>query len=197
METDKAQSGPERPIPPSGEGDGVDGRQSAQDRAVAQYAVDGAAIVHGKGNSLTFSEFVAKHFLPECLMQKKHVGRRHYQAILKHVLNPLEVDSLLHVDGKRARMKLKGDPTWPYLSGIPLVELDSGHVQRLISAAVDKGYSAQTAKHIRNVVRLIVSHAIRTKQFLGDDPTAKVILPVMQRREAHSLSISQAEELFR
>ena len=153
-------------------------------------------LVHSHGCGVTFSQFVERTFLPEHLTTKSNSGRRHYQAILKHVLTPLEVDAMFEASQAESRAKLKEDPRWPYLSCIPLVEVNPDHVQRLISAAVEKGYSAQTVKHIRNVVRVIFFHAIKRRCYLQENPAVDVTLPDMKRREPYSLNLSQTEQLF-
>jgi integrase len=145
----------------------------------------------------TFGEFVAKSFYPNHVTVKRQSGRRHYQAILKHVLSPIEVDSIFTVDQPGIKARLGEDPNWPYLSRIPLTEVNEEHIQAIVSAAVEKGYSAQTVKHIRNVIRVIFSHAIKNKEFFRENPAANMALPAMKRREAHSLSLGQTEEVFK
>ena len=141
---------------------------------------------------LTVAQFVAARFLPDHIAIKTSPGRRHYQAILKHVLTPEEVETIFGVSSEgssRAKMLPKSD--WPYISAVKLRETSPEHVQRLVGAAVNGGYSSQTIRHIRNVVGAIFSHALRTRHFTGDNPAALVVLPGMKRRESHALTLEQ------
>jgi hypothetical protein len=141
---------------------------------------------------MTVAQFVAARFLPDHVAIKTSPGRRHYQAILKHVLTPEEVETIFGVtaDGSaRAKMHPKAD--WPYMSDVKLREASPEHVQRLITAALNGGYSSQTIRHIRNVVGAVFSHALRTRHFTGDNPASLVVLPGMKRRESHCLTLEQ------
>jgi integrase len=145
---------------------------------------------------MTIADFVEVVFIPEHVAMKAASGRTHFQAILKHVLTPEEVDRIFHADTGRARSKLKSVPNWPYLGNLHLADIRTEDIQRLIDAGVTRGYSAQTVKHIRNVVSAIFTHARRTAYFNGDNPTAQVKLPRMVRQEAHALTFAQATELL-
>src|SRR5260370_20223857 len=46
---------------------------------------------------MTVAHFVATRFLPDHIAIKTSPGRRHYQAILKHVLTPEEVETIFGV----------------------------------------------------------------------------------------------------
>ncbi len=141
---------------------------------------------------MTVMQFVAARFLPDHIAIKTSPGRRHYQAILKHVIKPEEVEAIFCVStesSSRAKMQPKAE--WPYISEVRLREACPEHVQRLITAALNGGYSSQTIRHIRNVVGAIFSHALRTRHYAGDNPAALVVLPGMKRRESHALSLEQ------
>lgn len=140
---------------------------------------------------MTVAEFVGRKFLPEHIATKRTPGRRHYQAILKHVISPDYVDQIFGVDLQRSRTKLKTNPNWPYVGDVRLLDVRPEHVQRLISVALEMGYSTQTAKHIRNVVSAIISHAIKEGYFMGGNPAILVAPPGMQRRTPHSLTLEQ------
>jgi integrase len=146
---------------------------------------------------MTIAEFVKARFLPEHIATKRTPGRRHYQAILKHVLPPGEVDSIFAKDAVGSHTKLKANPNWPYLSNIQLRDVEPEHVQRLVSAAIESGYSTQTAKHIRNVVSAMFSHAIRKGYFLGTNPALSVTLPGMTRKRAHVLTFEQTVRVLK
>lgn len=146
---------------------------------------------------MTVAEFVEQEFLPRHVASKRTPGRRHYQAILKHVLNPDLVDRIFGADGNRSRLKLKSNPEWPYIDSLQMSELESDHIRRLMTAALDTGYSTQTAKHIRNVVSAIVSLAIKEGCFSGPNPAILVSPPAMQRRAAHILTFDQTVIVLR
>ena len=69
---------------------------------------------------MTIAEFVKNRFVPEHVAIKRTSGRTHYQAILKHVLRPEEVDEVFHPDAARSKAKLKANPAWPYMSNVRL-----------------------------------------------------------------------------
>jgi integrase len=142
-------------------------------------------------DQMTIAEFVRAKFLPEHVSTKRTSGRRHYQAILKHVLPPEEVDNIFGVDAVGSRAKLKVLANWPYMNNVRLVDAHPDHVQRLVSAALESGYSTQTAKHIRNVVSAIFTHAIKGRYFAGENPALPVTPPGMTRRVAHALTFEQ------
>jgi integrase len=145
---------------------------------------------------MTVVDFVENVFIPEHVAMKAASGRTHFRAILKHVLTPEEVDRVFHVDAGSSKTKLKSVPNWPYLGNIRLADIRPDGVQRLIAAAVTRGYSAQTVKHIRNVVGAIFAHARKRHCFTGDNPAGLVTLPGMVRKEAHALTIDQAKDLL-
>jgi integrase len=145
---------------------------------------------------LTIAEFVERVFIPEHVAMKAASGRTHFRAILKHVLTPDEVDRVFHIDAGKSRTKLKAVPNWPYLGSRRLAETRPEDVQRLIAAAVTHGYSAQTVKHIRNVVGAIFTHARKGQCFSGDNPAELVTLPRMVRKEAPALTLVQAKDLL-
>jgi integrase len=140
---------------------------------------------------MTVAQFVATRFLPDHIAIKTSPGKRHYQAILKHILTPEEVETIFGAPSEGSRSKMQPKPEWPYISDVKLNEARPEHVQRLIAAAVNGGYSSQTIRHIRNVVGAVFSHALRTRHFLGDNPASLVVLPGMKRRESHSLTLDQ------
>ena len=145
---------------------------------------------------MTIADFVENLFLPEHIAMKKLSGRIHYKAILKHVLTPEEVDRVFQVDAEKSKTKLKAVPNWPYLGNVRLRDARPDDVQRLISAALARGYSTQTVKHIRNVVSAIFAHAKKKQWFTGENPASLVTLPGMTRKEAHWLTVAQTKELL-
>ena len=145
---------------------------------------------------MTVAAFVENIFVPEHVATKELSGRTHFHAILKHVLVPEEVDRVFHINAERSKSKLKAIPNWPYLDNLNLQDARPDDVQRLISAALERGYSPQTVKHIRNVVGAIFTHAKKKQCLHGDNPASLVTLPGMTRKEAHVLTLAQAKELL-
>jgi len=153
---------------------------------------DGTSAASG----LTVAEFVERKFLPEHIASKGVPGRRHYHAILKHILDPGRVDRMFSAEAERSRAKLKPNPDWPYIDGVPLQEISSENVQRLMAVALRSGYSTQTVKHIRSAFSAIMSHAIREGFYNGVNPAMQVMAPGMQRRTPHVLTFSQTVEVL-
>ena len=145
---------------------------------------------------MTIADFVESRFVPEHVASKSLSGRTHYHAILKHVLTPEEVDRVFQVDADKSKAKLKAVPNWPYLNNVRLCDTRPDDVQRLMSAALARGYSTQTVKHIRNVVGAIFAHAKKDRCFMGDNPASLVELPAMIRKEAHALTLAQTNEVL-
>lgn len=165
---------------PEGPADHVSARASAQGASHREPVQE-----------MTVAEFVEHKFLPEHIATKRTPGRRHYQAILKHIISPDYVDRIFGVDGQQSRAKLKTNPNWPYVDNVRLLDVHPEHVQRLISVALATGYSTQTAKHIRNVVSSMISHAIKEGCFMGGNPAILVPPPGMQRKTPHALTFEQ------
>ena len=147
-------------------------------------------------SQMTIANFVKYRFVPEHVARKRFAGQAHYQAILKHVLTPEEVDHMFNAASGISKGKLKASPDWPYLDQLRLADARPDHVQGLISAALARGYSTQTVKHIRSVVSAIFSHAKQAQLFAGDNPASLVTLPQMTRKQAHSLTPLQAKEVL-
>lgn len=150
----------------------------------------------GEDSLLTFSDYVRSYFLPEHIATKSNPGRRHYYAILKHVMKPSEVDLLLGSGEPRPRSKLTEDPAWPYLGQVTLEEISGENVRRLIEAAMERGYSPQTVRHIRNVVRSVFGHAIKRGLYTSENPAATVSIPENGRGELHVLTLAQTLQVL-
>ena len=147
-------------------------------------------------SAMTVADFVQKMFVPEHVARKGPSGRTHFHAMLKHVLTQEEVDRAFQGSEENSKTRLKPVPDWPYLGSVRLCDARPDHVQRLISAAMARGYSPQTVKHIRNVVSAVFTHAMKKRCFSGDNPASLVSLPEMTRKEAHVLTLAQAREIL-
>jgi integrase len=148
-------------------------------------------------SSMTITTFVESAFVPEHVLVKGLASRFYYQAILKYVLQPEEVDRIFHTDHEKSKPKLKAIPDWPYLGDLPIEDCGPDEVQRLISAAHAQGYSAQTVMHIRNVVSIIFSYAKKLRRYHHDNPARAAILPERPQKSSHLLTLSQAKEVLR
>jgi len=147
-------------------------------------------------SSTTVADFVERRYIREFVAVKRPAGRAHFQAILKHILRPERVAQAFAATGEQARNTLTADPGWPYMDLLKLNEVSDDTIQQLMSAALNRGYSIQTATHIRNVISSIFAHAIRTGCYAGINPASHVTLPAMTRREKHALDLSQLRRLF-
>jgi integrase len=150
--------------------------------------------VLAKQSEMTLAEFVEHKFAPEHVAAKRFSGRAHYQAILKHILTPEEVDRVFQVDASRSKTKLKTIPDWPYMGSLRLRDARPEHIQKLVSAALVRGYSPQTVTHIRNVVSAIFSHARKEECFTGENPASTVRVTDRPRRQDRPLTFAETKE---
>ena len=149
-----------------------------------------------QNSTMSLEVFVAKKFIPENVEHKRPAGRRHYQAMLKHLLRPEKVDRLFSPETDKPTGRLRALPDWPYLDRVRLCDLQPAHMQQLAASALSHGYSTQTIMHIRNVISAIISHAKREQCFSGENPISGVQLPPMARGRAQNLTIIQAKRLL-
>jgi len=152
--------------------------------------------VQAHAASMTVARFVETRFIPEHVETKGASGRTHYKAILKHVLRPEEVDRVFGASSGNPRVKLRAVPDWPYLGATRLCDVQPDHVRQLLAAALQRGYSTQTATHIRNVISAIFSHAARQRCFIGVNPASRVALPEAMRKESRGLSLTQMKQVL-
>ena len=145
---------------------------------------------------MTLADFVESRFVPEHVAKKRSAGRAYFQGILKHILTPERVDRAFRIDEETTRAKLKAVSGWPYLDAVRLCDVNPGHVQCIIAAALEHGYSTQTATHIRNVIRTIFSHALKELRLPAPNPASFVKMPDIVRKEAHALNVDQLRRLI-
>ena len=144
----------------------------------------------------TILEFVEHKFIPEFVSIKRRASRSYFRAILKHVLHPEQVVRAFGPSPGRTKSRLMAIPDWPYMDSLQMCEVNAETIQHLTSTAIKHGYSTQTATHIRNVIRSVFSHAIRTGCYSGPNPASLVTLPSMTRKEPHALSLTQLKDIM-
>ena len=146
--------------------------------------------------STTFADFVEISFIPEFVVTKRYAGRAHFQAILKYVLPPERVARAFGANRASTRNTLTAIRNWPYIDRLRLPEITPDVIHHLTTAALARGYSIQTATHIRNVIRSIFAHAIRTGFYEDKNPASMVALPPIARRQIRTLTLGQLKAIL-
>jgi site-specific recombinase XerD len=147
------------------------------------------------GISMPLLEFVDRAFIPEYVLTKRAAGRAHFQAILKHILSP-EVIAHAFRPGRKSKVRLKATPGWPYLDTMRLADVRPENVQRLVEASLGRGYSTQTAAHLRSVIRNIFAYATECGYYRGPNPAATVEVPCIDHKPTPTLSLSQLNQVI-
>ena len=147
-------------------------------------------------SKMTVAGFVEKIFVPEHVALKMPSSQTHYQRMLRHVLTPAEVDRAFRHEPKSSNKGLEAASDWPYLSDLRLCDVRPEDVRRVIAAALARGYSAHTVKHIRNVMSAIFSYA-KQGQCVRDNPVSQVRLTEVLHKEADALTLAQAKDALR
>jgi CRP-like cAMP-binding protein len=151
---------------------------------------------HNGVDSMSFGEFVRQRFIPEFVENKMSAGRRHFREILKYILLSENGSHVFAKASERKGIRRRAISAWPYMDSLRLCDINGERVQHIISTALASGYSPQTATHIRNVIRAIYSHAIRTRCYTGANPAALVPLPAVVHRDEHILTLDQLKEVM-
>jgi integrase len=162
-----------------------------------RYRCDRASeerIADSHPGAITLADFVESRFVPEYVALKRPAGRAHFYGILKHIVTPERVDHAFDASTRSSIAKPLAD--WPYMDSLRLFDVTRERIEDLITRFVHRGYSIQTATHIRNVLRSIFSHAIKTGCFVGTNPATLVTLPSMARKGAYSLSMDQLSQVM-
>ena len=146
---------------------------------------------------MAFSDFAKDWFIPEFAAAKRASGRTHFRAILKHVLPPETVDAAFGIAARPNQGTLSTVSDWPYLDRVQLSEVTPEMIRNLALTAVTRGYSIQTATHIRNVIRAVFSYALQTGCYAGQNPAALVRLPALPRPHRRALTLEQLQLLVR
>lgn len=141
-------------------------------------------------------EFVERKFLPEHVAMLKPGGRAHYAVHLKIVLDG--------IPDVKARSRKKPKPGAAQaaikrlfgIGAMRLRDVTTEDCQKLVSAAVSRGYSVQYATHVRNAISGIFTHADSKDWFTGRNPAKRVKLPEMERKDLHALTFDQVGALI-
>jgi len=144
---------------------------------------------------LTVAKFVERRFKPESVMMMKPAGRIHYTTMLPHVLEGIPVERRSFKGTKKGQEL----PEIARVFGIGKKRMrDVGHedVQRLVSEALRRGYSVQTARHIKTCASAIFTFAEEIRWFSGRNPAKFVKLPEMTRKEVRVLSFDELKALL-
>jgi hypothetical protein len=160
---------------------------------------DDSSSPHGDNNevaSMSLAEFVRERFIPEFVENQGPAGRAHFREILRYILLCKRGSQALADTSERKGIKRNEIASWPYMDTLRLCDIKEETVQHIMSTALESGYSLQTATHIRNVVRAIYSHAIRTCSYTGSNPAAVVSLPAVFHVSEHVLTLAQLKEVM-
>lgn len=171
---------------------------SPQDRHLESSMMVHSIGEHGEHRAdprMNLGDFVERMFIPGYVMSKRTAGRAHFQGILKHILSP-ERTARAFRPGGQTRARLAAIPGWPYLDDTPISDIGPKHVQQLIQASISRGYSSQTATHLRNVIRNIISYAAACGYFTGTNPALLVTVPSISHKPVRSLTLSQLKQIF-
>lgn len=149
------------------------------------------------GAGVSLAEYVEQRFIRNYVLPKTYAGRKHYEAMLKHVLTPETVERIFAPYTGVSKGRLKTVPDWPYLDHVRFCELNADHVRHLTLSASAHGYSPQTIRHIRNVVGKVISQARREGYFTGENPVSEIKPPAILQRKVHKLRMTEAKAVLR
>lgn len=139
---------------------------------------------------MTVREFVELKFEPEHVAMLKPGGRVHYSTHL-----PIVLDGIPET---KQRSRTKDAPGVKRVCGIGklrLRDVTTEDCQRLVSAALQRGYSVQYALHIRNTISAIFTHADTKDWFTGRNPAKRVKLPENVPAPQHALTFDQLRKV--
>jgi integrase len=147
-------------------------------------------------STMTVEEFTEREFVPRHVSAKSIAGRVHYRAILKHLMVPETVERIFRDPRAGSLGRLKEIPNWPYIGHLRLCDVGPADVGLLLKAALDRGYSPQTAKHIRSVTGAIFTHARKRLCYSGENPAMQTPLPRMRRKQTSPLTLDETKALL-
>jgi integrase len=148
---------------------------------------------------MTVREFVERKFLPEHVAYLKHGGKEFYKSQLPFVLDG--VPDKKRSRGGKTRFKSGEEPAPPIpcqygIGQMRLRDFQRQDLQRLVGTMLLRGYSVQSAKHLRTVASAIFTHAEQEGWFSGPNPAKFIKLPEMVRATPHALSFQQVVGLL-
>ena len=147
---------------------------------------------------LTVREFVERKFLPEHVAYMKHGGQEHYRSQLPFVLDGVPDKKIAR--GGKTRFKPGEEPPaicrTRGIGDIRLRDVQREDLQQLVGTMLLRGYSTQSAKHVKTVASAIFTHAQQEGWFSGTNPAKFVKLPEMERATPHALSLQQVVALL-
>jgi integrase len=145
---------------------------------------------------MTVAEFVERCFTPEHVQViLKPAGQKHYESMLPWALGGVPVKRR-SFKGHKKGQELPEIPRVCGLGKMRLRDVEYSDVQKLVSEAIRRGYSVQTADHVRNCVSAIFTHAEKKGWYTGRNPAHFVKLPEMTRRPARALTFAEVETLL-
>lgn len=145
---------------------------------------------------LTVAQFVERRFVPEHVMVAlKPAGVVHYRQALPHVLDGIP-EKRRSFKGIKKGQELPEIPRHFGIGKKRMRDVTHEDIQRLVSTALQRGYSVQTAKHIKNCVSAIFTFAEEINWFSGRNPAKFVRLPEMTRRPVRVLSFEELKALL-
>lgn len=143
--------------------------RAARMKAFEEHVAPANAVNAMPRGVATLEQFAAIRFEQDHLAKLSKNGRSHYRQMLRHIL--------------------------PTLGGMQLAEINARHVQMLVTAKVEAGYSSQTVAHIRNCLSGILRHARRLQFISGQLATEEVTLPALRHAERRALTWPQVRML--
>lgn len=145
---------------------------------------------------MTVAEFVERCFTPEHVQViLKPSGKKHYESMLPWALGGVPVKRR-SFKGHKKGQELPEIPRVCGLGKMRLRDVEYSDVQKLVSEAIRRGYSVQTADHVRNCVSAIFTHAEKKGWYTGRNPAHFVKLPEMTRRIPRALTFVELERLL-
>jgi len=146
---------------------------------------------------MTVADFVATRFVPEFVERKAIAARAHYHSILKCVLGPERSGRAGGVCSQPCASHAGEYRDWPCLGNVRFADVRSEDVQQLIAAAIARGYSPQTVRHIRSVISAVFSYAKQELVYTGNNPADSVKVPEALCKSAPDLTLSHLEQMLR
>jgi hypothetical protein len=138
-----------------------------------------------KNSLMTVAEFIERKFVPEYVFGRGTRTRLYFQAILKYIITPARVACAFGLENSSGK-KAEDGTRWPYIDTMLLADVTPEAIQRLLTVSVDRGYSARTTMHIRDVIRNIFSYAELSGDYVGINPAKLVIAPTIEPKHTCS-----------